>query len=122
MSNPSVKTGLDAEIDTLGSDIEALAKGVDAHLLERARKLAPKPLSQAQVRALVLGSSEDGARRASPKTGFGITAKTAEQLVGMELLAQSYLNGNYLITAVGKIVLDFAENKRRADTMRRLGT
>lgn len=115
-------TGLDAEIDKLGSDIETLAKGVDAHLLERARKLAPKPLSQAQVRALVLGSSEDGARPAGQKTGFGITAKTAEQLVGMGLLVQSYLSGNYLITAAGKLVLDFLENKRRADTMRRLGT
>jgi hypothetical protein len=117
-----VKTGLDAEIDKLGSDIETLAKGVDAHLLERARKLAPKPLSQAQVRALLLGSSEDGARRAGQKTGFGITAKTAAQLVGMELLVQSYLSGNYLTTAAGKLVLDFPENKRRADTMRRLGT
>jgi hypothetical protein len=40
----------------------------------------------------------------------------------MKLLIESYLTGDYFTTAAGKLVLEFPENKRRADTMRRLGT
>lgn len=101
---------------------EPIATGSDADLIERARKLAPKPLAQAQVRALVLGSRKNGAAPAGQRTGFGITEKTARKLVEMGLLVQCHVSGNYLITAVGEQVLDFPENKRRADTMRRLGT
>lgn len=114
--------GLDAEIEQLGSDIDKLSNSVDAYLLESARKRSPDPLTQAQVRALVLASGQRGARRAGQRTGFGIAAKTAGRLMEMELLFECCVSGNYFITPAGRRVLDFPENKRRADTMRRIGT
>jgi hypothetical protein len=122
VSKETKVTGLDADIEKLGSDIDALALGVDAYLVDSARKLAPGPLTQAQVRALILGCRENGASRAGQRTGFGITAKTAEKLLEMKLLIECYVTGDYFTTAAGKLVLEFPENKRRADTMRRLGT
>jgi hypothetical protein len=115
-------TELDLEIEQLGSDIDTLAKGIDAHLVENAQKLAPKPLTQVQIRALVLGCHVSGARRAGQRTGFGISGITAARLIEMGLLMECYVSGNYLITAAGKLVLDFPENRRRADALRRLGT
>jgi hypothetical protein len=81
----------------------------------------PYRLTKAQVRALVIASWKNGARRAGERSGFGVTAKTAAKLVEMELIAECALSQAYFVTDKGKAVLDLPENKRRADTMRRLG-
>jgi hypothetical protein len=109
-----------AALDRLGAEINGLASEVEAALVESVSKRVPDPLTKAQIRALVIAGRR-GAYPSGQRTGFGITKKTADGLIAIDLLYVCALSGNYYITSDGKRVLDLPRNANRAATMRRLG-
>lgn len=105
----------------IGAGIDGMALEFSASHVARVASRLPYPLTQDQIRALVIASSEYGIYPEGGKVTSGVTEKTADGLFALDLLVTNWLDGNYLISLDGEVALSLPHNKDRAATMRRAG-